>query len=482
MAEEIPVPSNFPDNLAFDYYKKLKEFVKYSEKRTIARYEGQIKNLLRIALNDGLDSRQLNTLTKLKKDAVRRSDYSAYDATLRQMSNRVLRHDQESKEINKILEELRNKSIIYVSTTKARKIANEFVRNIRKFSIKQVDDQVKAIAGVRPTLRNPKLSNAVQSTLDENVRLIKTIPKKYHDEVERVIHEGVVKGQSMDEITKNVYDAGRKTTNNARLIARDQSGNISMAVTKHRQKQLGLQHFIWRTVGDDRVRESHKSRNGRRYSWKDGAGGEYPGGPIQCRCVAEPDRSEVKQRFGKLSEGQPSVAKTTTTTSYNTTQEWRDNIPEEQLQAVENYTGSSYRGIRKAQLGEELPESVREKYQREAELVEQAFETAPNYDGEIYRGIDDISDDAYDTLVNSDEITFDAVASASKKEKVGRRYSGSRNGIVFKIQSKTGVDVSDISVFEDEAEVVVKNNTKFKVKDVNEEGRLTEMILEEVVE
>lgn len=47
-------------------------------------------------------------------------------------------------------------------------------------------------------------------------------------------------------------------------------------------------YYIWRTVGDDKVRDSHAEREGCIFSWDDAPEGGHPGEDYNCRCIAEP--------------------------------------------------------------------------------------------------------------------------------------------------------------------------------------------------
>lgn len=47
-------------------------------------------------------------------------------------------------------------------------------------------------------------------------------------------------------------------------------------------------HYIWRTVGDGKVRLSHAIHNGRIFSWDNPPNTGHPGEDYNCRCTAEP--------------------------------------------------------------------------------------------------------------------------------------------------------------------------------------------------
>ena len=46
--------------------------------------------------------------------------------------------------------------------------------------------------------------------------------------------------------------------------------------------------YIWRTAGDDKVRDEHGMRAGKTYTWNAPPDGEHPGDDYNCRCWAEP--------------------------------------------------------------------------------------------------------------------------------------------------------------------------------------------------
>ena len=51
-------------------------------------------------------------------------------------------------------------------------------------------------------------------------------------------------------------------------------------------------YYIWRTVGDDRVRSKHAEREGEIFNWHVPPEGGHPGEDYNCRCWAEPYEPE----------------------------------------------------------------------------------------------------------------------------------------------------------------------------------------------
>ncbi len=54
--------------------------------------------------------------------------------------------------------------------------------------------------------------------------------------------------------------------------------------------------YIWRTVGDGRVRSSHAERNGKVFSWEDPPEDGHPGEAYNCRCWAEDIEKEEPKK------------------------------------------------------------------------------------------------------------------------------------------------------------------------------------------
>lgn len=71
------------------------------------------------------------------------------------------------------------------------------------------------------------------------------------------------------------------------LIARDQIAKLTSELDRIRQEQAGVSKYRWVTSRDERVRSSHKSKQGREIRWDrppDDTG--HPGDDYQCRCLA----------------------------------------------------------------------------------------------------------------------------------------------------------------------------------------------------
>ncbi|WP_339033113.1 minor capsid protein [Fusobacterium animalis] len=69
-------------------------------------------------------------------------------------------------------------------------------------------------------------------------------------------------------------------------LARNETGNLYAQECKDLMIGNGIEHFVWHTMKDDRVRPEHAEREGLVFSIND----ELPGEDFNCRCWAEPIR------------------------------------------------------------------------------------------------------------------------------------------------------------------------------------------------
>lgn len=66
----------------------------------------------------------------------------------------------------------------------------------------------------------------------------------------------------------------------------------SFFITKN-DNQVSTRSYIWRTQGDEKVRPSHKSNNGKIFSYDNPPPTGNPGDEYGCRCWAEPYTGEI---------------------------------------------------------------------------------------------------------------------------------------------------------------------------------------------
>lgn len=143
------------------------------------------------------------------------------------------------------------------------------------------------------------------------------------------------------------------------------------------------------------------------------------------------------------------------------------------LAALHHYTkqGGNYR-----QLNKQLDKGTLSEFNKSsASLMVQALEALPKYKGIVYRGSIMKRKDYERLYEGKDEITHAIFTSTSQNKNIAYRFASYRPlkknevSVMFKIQSKTGRNISNISEFngkfapEDQKEVLFINGTRFKV-------------------
>lgn len=125
-------------------------------------------------------------------------------------------------------------------------------------------------------------------------KLIETISGRSMKRLRSIVTKGILRGTRVESIMGDLAELPGMTKRHAELIARDQIVKQNGRMTRIRHEGIGVTHYFWEDVGDQRVRLTHRKfarRGQNRYSYKKGAGpdGVNPGEEIQCRCYASPD-------------------------------------------------------------------------------------------------------------------------------------------------------------------------------------------------
>jgi SPP1 gp7 family putative phage head morphogenesis protein len=157
---------------------------------------------------------------------------------------------------------------------------------------RSIDNQWKRVLGVNPIQSDQGLREFLKVRARENATLISNIPTRQAASLESGILSAVARGARVEEIASFVDDRFGDMETNAETIARTETGKLYSDLNQYRMRELGVGKYIWATVGDDRVRPSHRDQDGKTFSWDEPplVDGEeaHPGQQINCRCVALP--------------------------------------------------------------------------------------------------------------------------------------------------------------------------------------------------
>lgn len=140
-------------------------------------------------------------------------------------------------------------------------------------------------------VREEDLTDYMSLAVERSFSLIQGLADDLVRNLERVFRQAVLDGSSTTELRKLVRSRLNVSKSRAALIARDQTSTLVSELNQARQIQAGITQYEWSTSRDERVRERHEKLDGRTFRWGEATpaeGGQSPGKPINCRCVAIP--------------------------------------------------------------------------------------------------------------------------------------------------------------------------------------------------
>lgn len=195
----------------------------------------------------------------------------------------------ESDELAAIMARVRARLAQAVDPVSVKELAQKFAERTQTAQRIALGAQVKAALGADVFSADKRIPAIRDQFVGENVSLIKSIPTQVLSEVEGVVGRAFTSATPHDVLVKQINERFSVGESRARLIARDQIGKLYGQTNAYRQQDLGITSFIWRTSGDERVRDEHAALEGLEFNYPEGAPGEgIPGEPFQCRCSAEP--------------------------------------------------------------------------------------------------------------------------------------------------------------------------------------------------
>ncbi|MBQ6349820.1 MAG: minor capsid protein [Methanobrevibacter sp.] len=148
---------------------------------------------------------------------------------------------------------------------------------------------------------NRAYDDILRLIIDRNVQLITNTTSQTLTNIENIVFDGMTTGGGWGEIEKTLKEQKEISRNRVRRIARDQTAKANEALSELTQRENGVKFFMWRTMGDERVRERHRPLDGKIYKWGDveerlpiidKLKGKvihgYPAQAVNCRCIALP--------------------------------------------------------------------------------------------------------------------------------------------------------------------------------------------------
>lgn len=204
------------------------------------------------------------------------------------------RHDASGKRTKDTVDGIRRDMKAATSDERLKTIAEEASARTNQHQKEQLQRQVRSGLGVDVLLTDNGVREQLSTFVEQNVALIKSVPEEMLHRVEQSVLLGVRQNWRADELAEHLQQQVDVSEAKARFIARDQVSKLYGELNSIRQKNLGINGYVWRTVQDERVRPNHAEKEGERFSWDDPpADTGHPGEDFQCRCSAEPILDEL---------------------------------------------------------------------------------------------------------------------------------------------------------------------------------------------
>lgn len=147
---------------------------------------------------------------------------------------------------------------------------------------------INSAVSVNPITAESWLEPQIKAFQSQNTDLITKLSREQRDRIEQTLYTNLSQGKGIKEINNQLKKDKAIGTNRSKLIARDQTNKFNSQLAQLRQKELGIESYIWTTSRDERVRASHRSLDGREIKWSKPPPEGHAGEPIQCRCIPQP--------------------------------------------------------------------------------------------------------------------------------------------------------------------------------------------------
>lgn len=174
------------------------------------------------------------------------------------------------------------------------KIIDKIFGRVNKHVEREHSETIKSVFGSEPRVEKNNRQFEMLKTVwtAENMTLIKSIDSQTMDKIRFTLSQKIIatanREMLMSDLTKEIQQLAGVSETRAALIGADQVGKLNGRLTQYRQMSAGIESYIWRTMGDRRVRPNHAARSGLVFKWSNPPDGGHPGQAVRCRCVAQP--------------------------------------------------------------------------------------------------------------------------------------------------------------------------------------------------
>lgn len=327
-------------------------------------------------------------------------------------------------------------------------------------------------AGIPISYEGPPVQQAIDFARERGAKLVTQMDEETKRRLANVISKGIENKRGIPGIQRDLRSTFTDMSRHrSELIARTETANALSTASLDSMKDMGIEGKEWVTAGDDRVSEECQGNEAEgvipvNQSFSGGvlAPPQHP----DCRCTVAP-------AILKKKPAEPTKP---------TSEEWAKGLDSDEKRVMDYWQGSGYEKIRNIQQTGKGPTNIKSAIKD----LNKALDKAPTYDGQVYRGLNNLDAKTFNLLKNSKELKWDALSSGAKTEKAAARFLRGTKGdnIMFRIQNKTGVDLT--AIYKQEAEVLMRKGARFRVVGQSEKAytvgkdtfKSLEMVLKEI--
>lgn len=241
-----------------------------------------------LKFNDAIMINYRTALLKMKRDMVKEYN-SAILNFYRQNYSYLVQDKDPVEELNNIIDRIGEKWYLKFFMI-SKPLSNKVVDDINKHNDKRFNKiKKKHPFLLKNTENRERLIKIMESSIAENVGLIKSIPKKYHDEILGDVMRTVGEGGNLQELTKKLSKHSDLTAKRISLIARDQTAKATALLDKQKAIESGFTTAVWKkSIAGMTHRKDHAEADGKEFDISEGCliSGEYilPRMKINCKC------------------------------------------------------------------------------------------------------------------------------------------------------------------------------------------------------
>lgn len=144
----------------------------------------------------------------------------------------------------------------------------------------------RRLVGIDPRV-DPGTGPVIDAFRQQNVQLVTNLAEEMLQRVEAISRDYLA--GRVEDLADELQKSLGWTEARAQLVARDQTLKLNGQLTRVRQQNAGIEEYVWTTSGDERVRDTHAAKDGKRFRWDNPPQDTgHPGEDYQCRCTAYP--------------------------------------------------------------------------------------------------------------------------------------------------------------------------------------------------